>query len=77
MPDVHADVRSRALQRASRILGGATPLRAYLNVSAVCLSLWMSGGAAIPTEVFLKTVDLIVDREIQDCERPKSAPGAG
>ena len=63
------NVRARALVRASRILGGPTPLRAYLNVSTVCLSLWISGGAAIPTDVFLKTVDLIVDREIQQRER--------
>lgn len=75
MPDAHHDVRALALVRASRILGGPNPLRAYLNVSAVCLSLWMSGGATIPTDVFLKTVDLIVDREIHDCEGSKGGSG--
>jgi hypothetical protein len=56
----------QALQRASDILGGSPELRGYLKVSAVALALWMSGQAAPPTEVFLKIVDLIVERDVSD-----------
>jgi hypothetical protein len=55
-----------ALRRAAEILGGPVQLRGYLKVSAFVLALWMSGGAAPPTEVFLKAVDLIVERDIAD-----------
>jgi hypothetical protein len=56
----------QALQRASAILGGFPQLRGHLKVSAVALALWMSGQAAPPTEVFLKVVDLIVERDVSD-----------
>jgi len=59
-------VRTRALWRASQILGGSRPLRAYLNVSAMVLATWMSGAAPAPTDVFLKVVDLIVEKDLKD-----------
>ena len=60
-----------ALQRAEGIVGGRTQLRRYLNVPAMCLALWMSGADAAPPDVFLKVVDLIVDREITDLGAPR------
>ena len=56
----------QALRRASEILGGFPQLRGYLKVSAVALALWMSGQTAPPTEIFLKVVDLIVERDVSD-----------
>ena len=54
------------------ILGGRPELRRYLNVSTMCLALWMSGADPAPPDVLLKVVDLIVDREISDLQRPAS-----
>jgi hypothetical protein len=56
----------QALRRAADILGGPVPLRGYLHVSALVLTLWMSGAIATPTDVFLKVVDLIVERDISE-----------
>ena len=57
------------LQRASNILGGTPALRKYLKVSALSLSVWMTGAETLPTDVFLKAVDVIVDAEVQDLQR--------
>jgi hypothetical protein len=56
----------QALRRASDILGGSPELGSYLKVSAVALTVWMSGTASLPTDVFLKIVDLIVERDVTD-----------
>ena len=63
--DAHP-VRTRALWRASEILGGSRPLRTYLNVSALVLATWMSGANVPPTDVFLKVVDLIVEKDLDE-----------
>lgn len=64
------NVRTEAVRRASEILGGPPKLRKYLGVSALALSVWMAGTEPPPTEIFLKVVDVIVDREIEEL-RPK------
>ena len=63
-------VRKCALQRAAEILGGSRPLRAYLNVSALVLGMWMSGAQPPPTDVFLKVVDLIVEKDLDGLRKP-------
>jgi hypothetical protein len=63
------EVRTLAVRRAARILGGTRPLRAYLNVSALVVGLWISGAATPPTEVFLKVVDLIVEKDLDNLRR--------
>jgi DNA-binding transcriptional regulator YdaS (Cro superfamily) len=62
-------VRRQTLHRASEILGGAGKLRTYLGVSALALSVWMTGSEPAPTDVFLRAVDVIVDRELEDLKR--------
>jgi hypothetical protein len=62
-------VRRKALERAADILGGQPALRRYLRVSAAALALWLSGAAATPTDVFLKAVDVIYDRDLSDLEK--------
>ena len=57
------------LCRASTILGGTPALRRYLKVSALSLSVWMTGAEPAPTDVFLKAVDVIIDAEVQDLLR--------
>jgi hypothetical protein len=59
-------VHMQALRRAADILGGPTQLRDHLKVSALVLTLWMSGALAMPNDAFLKVVDLIVERDISD-----------
>jgi hypothetical protein len=63
-------IHTRALHRAAEILGGKRPLRAYLNVSAMVLAMWMSGTAPPPTDVFLKVVDLIVEKDLDSLRKP-------
>lgn len=63
-------MRKCALQRAAEILGGSRPLRAYLNVSALVLGMWMSGAQPPPTDVFLKVVDLIVEKDLDGLRKP-------
>jgi hypothetical protein len=62
-------VRSRALGRAADILGGSRALRAYLNVSAMVLGMWMSGATPPPTDVFLKVVDLIIEKDLDSLRK--------
>jgi DNA-binding transcriptional regulator YdaS (Cro superfamily) len=64
-------VRTEALRRASEILGGTTTLRKYLGVSALSLNVWMAGAEPPPTEVFLKAVDVIVERELEELRSKK------
>ena len=63
-------MRKCALQRAAEILGGSRPLRAYLNVSALVLGMWMSGAQPPHTDVFLKVVDLIVEKDLDGLRKP-------
>jgi hypothetical protein len=57
------------LRRASSVLGGTPQLRKYLRVSALSLSVWMTGAEAPPIDVFLKAVDVIADAEMQELKR--------
>ena len=54
-------MRVQTLRRAAEIVGGPAQLRLYLNVSAICLAAWMTGIDNMPTQVFLKAVDLVMD----------------
>lgn len=51
----------QTLRRAAEIVGGPAQLRLYLNVSALCLAAWMTGVDNMPTQVFLKAVDLVME----------------
>jgi len=67
-------VRTAAVRRASDILGGPSRLREYLGVSAIALGVWIAGTELPPTEVFLKAVDVIVDRDLQELRARKPKP---
>ena len=75
MPDLPRrlaeNVRTHAIRRASEILGGQRNLRKYLGVSALSLSVWIAGSEPPPTDIFLKVVDVIVDREIDGLRKKK------
>ncbi len=63
-------MRTRAVRRASDILGGEPKLRKYLGVSAIALGVWLAGTERPPTDVFLKAVDVIVEHDVDEL-RPK------
>lgn len=61
---------TRALRRASELLGGENVLAARLRVSRTAVTLWMSGLAGVPDDVFLKVVDLLLERKLSDMRAP-------
>lgn len=77
-----ADVYVRTLIRAAEITGGAQELAFKLKVTPSHLSLWMSGLEPCPGYVFLKAVDLVLERDISEqtpaglAGEPDSQPGA-
>jgi DNA-binding transcriptional regulator YdaS (Cro superfamily) len=60
MPDVYI----RTLARAAEIVGGATELAFRLKVTPSHLTLWLAGLEPCPPSIFLKAVDLVLEREI-------------
>ena len=56
-----SSIYSRALQRASELMGGRDELAKFLDVPAADLHKWISGGARPPQSVFLRVVDYIID----------------
>jgi hypothetical protein len=67
-------VYSRALARAAQILGGAEELRSYLNVPKSLLDLWLGGYGMPPDDVFLRVVDLLAERQLQEIRQDVAAP---
>jgi hypothetical protein len=54
-------LHSRAVGRASELLGGPEKLASRLGVSHLMIGAWMaSGGVPMPRRVFLKLVDIIL-----------------
>ena len=55
MPDVYA----RALRRAAEIVGGVEQLAIRLNVPAEDVYMWIQRLKDVPTEIFLRAVDIL------------------
>jgi DNA-binding transcriptional regulator YdaS (Cro superfamily) len=53
---------ARALHRACVILGGIHPFALHLGVSDERLEAWLEGRDQIPTDIFLRAVEVIVGR---------------
>jgi hypothetical protein len=68
------DVYIRTLVRAAEIVGGAQELAFRLKVTPSHLSLWMGGLEPCPGYVFLKAVDLVLEREIAAQTTPRDPP---
>jgi len=56
-----SSIYSRALQRASELMGGRDELAKFLGVPATDVQKWISGGARPPQSIFLRVVDYIID----------------
>jgi hypothetical protein len=72
VPDVHI----RTLIRAAQIVGGPEALALRLNVTPSHLALWMSGAEPCPPNIFLRAVDLVLERANQP-PRGQSGPVPG
>jgi hypothetical protein len=74
---VATDVPIRALQKAAELVGGRKSLADRLGVKAAEIEKWVSGKEAIPREVFLRVVDLIIDEitPAGDSESGEPPPG--
>jgi hypothetical protein len=51
----------RVLVRAAHLLGGADALATRLEVPHTHLQLWIQGRAPVPTDVFLRCVDYLLE----------------
>jgi hypothetical protein len=65
LPDVHV----RTLLRAAEIAGGAQALAFRLRVTPSHLALWMGGLELCPSHIFLKAVDVVLERDLAE-DRP-------
>jgi DNA-binding transcriptional regulator YdaS (Cro superfamily) len=53
------------------MLGGIDALAERLQVHPAVLNLWMQGTVALPEEVFLKVVDVVLERDINALVSPE------
>jgi hypothetical protein len=56
----------RALSRAAEVAGGVDSLAERLDVPTEGIQLWMSGYLPTPSYVFLKVVDILVERSLTE-----------
>jgi DNA-binding transcriptional regulator YdaS (Cro superfamily) len=66
-------IHERTLLRAAGILGGVDALAERLQVHPAVLVMWMRGSATLPQEVFLKVVDIVLERDINAIISPTEA----
>jgi len=59
-----SDVHIRTLMRAAEIVGGPMELAFMLKVTPSHLSLWLGGLEPCPSPIFLKAVDLVLERDL-------------
>ena len=75
------DTKTRILDRALQIVGSQEDLARKLKVRPAQLAVWLGGIAAVPDEVFLNAVDIVLNRETEDVslwkeETPRSPNAA-
>jgi hypothetical protein len=58
---VATSVQSRALRKAAELLGGQKKLAERLGVSVADIEKWSADKGAVPREIFLRVVDLLID----------------
>ena len=59
----------RTLMRAAEIAGGEQELAFKLKVTPSHLSLWLGGLGACPGHIFLKAVDLVLEKDLAEDRR--------
>ena len=68
------EVHARALKRAAVIRGGEDLLRQELNAQPDLFERWKQGAEEMPPDVFLRIVDIIVEKEVRSLTSPPEAP---
>ena len=68
-------VHKRALRRAIEVAGGTGPLATYLKVSPAAVKFWLNASSPLPDDMFLKIVDLLLDRSTMELQPPSSGKG--
>ena len=58
------DIHTRALRRATEILGGEDKLRTFLGASELDFSAWLNE-KELPRNIFLRLVDVITDEDVR------------
>jgi hypothetical protein len=66
-------VHKRALQRAVELAGGVEPLSIHLHVPATAIRFWLNASSPLPDDIFLKIVDLLLDRSLSELYPPSPA----
>jgi hypothetical protein len=59
---VATSIHSRALQKAAELLGGQARLCRHLQVPSEVLQAWIEDRAVPPQALFLRVVDVILER---------------
>jgi hypothetical protein len=54
-------IHMRAVQRATEIAEGVTPLAVSLEVPPVLIAAWIQGTSELPTASFLRVIEIILD----------------
>ena len=54
-------IHMRAVQRATEIAEGVTPLAAYLQVAPVMIAAWIQGTSEVPATALLRVIEVILD----------------
>jgi DNA-binding transcriptional regulator YdaS (Cro superfamily) len=63
---VGVELHRRVLVRAANLIGGGEALAAFLHVPAAHVRMWIHGAAPVPTHVFLRCVDYVLDQQFSD-----------
>jgi len=57
-------VHTQALVRAAELAGGVDALAEKLAMSRLLVRAWVNGTQAVPSSIFLRIVDLLVDKKL-------------
>ena len=69
-------VHKRALRRALELAGGAEALALHLKVSPTAVRFWLNASGPVPDDIFLRIVDLLLDRSLSEPQPAPTAPGS-
>jgi hypothetical protein len=63
-------VHRRALRRALELAGDVDALARQLKVPSTAVRFWANGSQALPPDIFLKIVDLLLDHSMAELQPP-------
>ena len=66
-------VQLRTLRKVITIAGGVDPLAQHLGMSPGFLRAWLDGRVAMPTDYFLKLVDVVMSDRLEQVSEEDSS----